>query len=551
MSRKFRNVTIVFVVSVFIFSLFTGCVMDTTSKNQTTDEKEDVGAQDKQKDDDKKETTAEEELNYAKTGKMPLTKEPIEFTVLRRVDKIMEIDDSWLYKKIEEITGIKLKAEQVLAADFDKKFQLLLASKNLQDILRIGSNAAQNVGPKGPFMPVNKYLDELYYFKDVWAKEDFIRKNLTVSDGNLYYMPRYNASRILNHGMLYRKDIFDKHNIPCPPNGPDEWYSALKKLKELYPESTPYVNKYPIEWFLNYHYTSWGNTDINEHNFIGYDAKEDIYEFTGIQPEFKDMITYFRKLYKEGLVDPELFTLSKDAWTAKMTQKEKAFVAWDWVGRLTAFPEQVKDKIPEYDLKYGYPMGPTGSYGKAGQLGGLGLGVSSSCEHPIIAMQLIDWTYSDEGSKLMTMGIEGETFEETDDGEIIYPEFVKEGKQADYQSVREKYGLYQFGHVFHPECTYLDLPEPIQKATDMIVQSGKIMERESPQLKLTSDEDELINDIGPQMKKALTEYVASVIYGKKDLEGDWDEWVKEAEQIGYKELEKVYRDAHQRYKDLD
>ena len=57
------------------------------------------------------------------------------------------------------------------------------------------------------------------------------------------------------------------------------------------------------------------------------------------------------KCYNEGLIDPEFLTNTQPAWTQKMTQKDKAFVTFDWIDRMTMFKEQTLDSIPEYEEK--------------------------------------------------------------------------------------------------------------------------------------------------------------------------------------------------------
>lgn len=114
---------------------------------------------------------------------------------------------------------------------------------------------------------------------------------------------------------MYRKDIFDKHSIAAP-DGPDSWYNALKKLKEIYPDSTPLVNKYKSGIF-NFYTLSWGTSQT-----IHYQEEKTKWEYGPISDEFKDMVIYFTRLYEEGLIDPAFMTASADDWTAKMTQDD-------------------------------------------------------------------------------------------------------------------------------------------------------------------------------------------------------------------------------------
>ena len=72
-----------------------------------------------------------------------------------------------------------------------------------------------------------------------------VNKAWRASDGKLYQIPSYGVNRDVNHGMLYRKDIFDKHGIKMW-NNPEEFYQVLKQLKELYPsfDETEAINSF-------------------------------------------------------------------------------------------------------------------------------------------------------------------------------------------------------------------------------------------------------------------------------------------------------------------
>src|SRR5690606_35748837 len=167
----------------------------------------------------------------------------------------------------------------------------------------------------------------------------------------------YGLNRDVNHGFLYRKDIFDKHNIKEWTNT-DEFYDALKKLKAAYPDSYPYASKTKENIFKDWAY-GWG---IGGSEFPSYyDEKSKTWKEVYTSNEYKSMLDFMKKLYEEGLIDPEFITDTDASWTAKMTTNNKSFVTFDWIGRLDSFANQVKAAIPDYNLRYANPVGPTGN----------------------------------------------------------------------------------------------------------------------------------------------------------------------------------------------
>src|SRR5690606_1982136 len=152
-----------------------------------------------------------------------------------------------------------------------------------------------------------------------------------------------------------------------------------------------------------------------------YDEANKTWKFTFTQPEYKDMLDFMKKLFNEGLLDPEFMTDTAANWTAKMTSADSAFVTFDWIGRLDMFYNQVKDQNPNYDLRYGNPVGPTNHIRSLDQITTFGLTVTKN-DKSEIALKLLDYLSSPEGAELVMLGVEGESFVVNEDGSISYPE---------------------------------------------------------------------------------------------------------------------------------
>ncbi|MDZ7543835.1 extracellular solute-binding protein, partial [Clostridium perfringens] len=127
---------------------------------------------------------------------------------------------------------------------YQDKLRSVLASGKLPDIFHgLRVSEANKMGNDGAFAKINEHLDVLPNFKRMYTEElPWVMKSYSSDDGNMYTWPIQSFARDVNHGFLYRKDIFDKHGIKEWTNT-DEFYDALKKLKEIYPNSYPYASK--------------------------------------------------------------------------------------------------------------------------------------------------------------------------------------------------------------------------------------------------------------------------------------------------------------------
>lgn len=528
-----KKLLVCFLAGLLVISSIMGCATD-TGKNDNAKTEVQVST-----------SITKEPVGYAETGKLPITATPVTITLLSPEDDV-QATETWTFNRIEELTGIKIKAEQVYMADYDQRLELMLASKTLPDIFNVSQQQANDYGPLGAFAAINKHLDILPTFSKIWDSEDYIRKNVISSDSNIYYFPIYKSERQVNHGMMYRKDIFDKNSIPSSPDGPDEWFNALKKLKEIYPDSIPLVSKTRTDFFRDM-YCGWGNSRIDKNTYYGYDHDDGLFKFAPATEEWKEMLRYFNKLMENGLLDPEFLTSSSDDWTAKMTQEAQSFATFDWVDRMVMFKDAVKEKLPDYNLRYSYPMGPTGKHYSLSYVSPSGYTVAADSKNLEIALQLMDWLYTDEGSRITTMGEENETYTKDANGKVTYHELEAAKIAPAMSSLRDMYGLFRFREVMHPECIYFDYHEGLTEGLKMLVDNNRILPLD-PIPTYTTEETEKQSELYAALKKSVEEYSSAVIFGKNNLNEDWDAWLKKAEQLGYKQIEEIQNNAYARYK---
>jgi putative aldouronate transport system substrate-binding protein len=229
-----------------------------------------------------------------------------------------------------------------------------------------------------------------------------------------------------------------------------------------------------------------------------------------------------------------------------MTQAEKAFVTTDWIGRMDAFKTQTADTVPDYDLRFANPIGPDQTLPEVSQLC-WPRHVSSQSKNIETCFKLLDFTLSPAGKALITMGIEGETYEIDENGMAKYldPEYA--GKTPTMTELQEKYGMYVQGMYlsFDRRCAYFNYTEREQEAQDFGKDPSHISPRD-PELVFTEEENTKKNELIATFMKAGREFATKYILNNGGQK-EWDNWVAQAEKLGYKELEKIYNDAQARY----
>lgn len=483
---------------------------------------------------------------YGDTGglKLPLVDEPttIKFMLPSNSSKIG--DDKLIVQELLKRTGIKVEFQTYSPQTYQDKLKVVVASGKLPDIF-IGLKPAElkKIGQQKGVVAINEYADMLPNFSKLYLQEnDWVIKSYGDQNGNIYTWPIYDLNREVNHGFLYRKDIFDKNGIKEWTNT-EEFYQALKKLKEIYPDSYPYASKGLAHIFGDWSF-GWGLGN-NDNYPAYYDEKDGTWKYASVQPEHKDMLDFMKKLYNEGLMDPEFLTDTQDSWTTKMTT-DKSFVTWDWIGRLDLFYNQVKEKNPDYNLRYANPIGPTGHVRTLPKVSDFSVAVANN-KNKEAALKLLDYLTSPSGGELMTVGVEGVNFNWGEDGRPVYPE-LKDLPLVDIGVLEDRYGMWLEGAYLRPDkrSVYYKFSEKEQEAQDKIMKEDK-REPFDPILNFTDDEISTLAELQTSLQKASEEFNAKYILDKSYGDAQWEEFKKSISKQGMDELIKIYNDAQKRY----
>lgn len=448
---------------------------------------------------------------------------------------------NYIFEKLSEITGAKIEVQPLPVSSYKEKLKVLISSKNLPDIIGDGLDITEinDLALQGAFASVNDHLKEMPNFKTIFgegAEENWVFKSYAAGDGKLYALPSYEGSRDVNHGMLYRKDIFDKYGIEMW-NSPESFYNALKTLKEKDPACVPFSSKNK-ENLINGLGISWG---IDAYDmYFDEEAKE--WKYSDTDPKMKELLDYIKKLYDEGLIDPEFLTTTDADWTKKMTSN-KSYVTYDWIGRMDMFDAQ--SEIEGYDLRYANPIGPNQTLVTLPKVFPM-MSVVANNDNAETSMKVLDFLYSEAGAELMTLGIKGETFELTDDGKAKYLEFA-EGEKVEINALEVKYGMFMQGTYrrMDKRSCYFNYTEKEQEAQD--IGNNRLSYEPADLVLAFSKEDQaVINDTKLKISTAFKEFLFKYILGTETGDAAWNNWLKQAKALGADEMVKIHNDTYKK-----
>lgn len=462
--------------------------------------------------------------NNSDTTDAPDVEVPEDATItMAMITTYEHTSDTWVFQKIKEYTGVTVVPVTYANDVYDEKMATFLAG-DLPDIMWTSSMTLAEInmyGDQGAFINLNEYMDQIPSFKAIFVDDatnnaryaDYVSAN-----GANYTMPIYQLNRDVNHGIMYRADVMEELGLEVWTNT-EEFYEVLKAMKEAYPDSYPLTGK---DWLA----ASWRflagygvNTTDNAYNYetgewyLG-STDERVYEYG----------MFLKKLYNEGLMDPDFFTNSTDDMQAKLINGE-SFIFNDWIGRMAIVNPQGAENDADFDLVYGPNIGD----GKIlAQVPFTSTGwVIANNENSAAALKVMEFLYSDVGRAIVTIGEEGENFTWDENGNPVYPEM--EGMDVTSVTLEEKYGIWQNNIVVYPDrrSVYYNFTDHEQAAQDLMNENNSYIQP-IPDAIVPAEDAATYADLFDAHRNAFMEFFVIFVTDPSYGEAEWNAWVETA-----------------------
>jgi putative aldouronate transport system substrate-binding protein len=267
-------------------------------------------------------------------------------------------DEYW--SKFQKESKSQLDVEWIPSGDYDTKFDLVLASGNIPEVIvanNITRPTLQNAVKQGAFWDLAPFLGDFSKYpnlknnsyKEVW--------NYMKTDGGIYGVPRNRPQ--IDVSLKIRKDWLDKFKLPVPTTL-DAYTAALKTIVNGDPDGNGKKDTVGLigQGFLL--------ADGDGSFLSAFGGLDPVYDKEGglinkqLTSNYTDMVAYFRQLYTDGI-------LAKDFSAIKQTQAEEMYTTGRAasyarnIWRDYTFEQGIKKVQPEAEVISLPPMtGPAG-----------------------------------------------------------------------------------------------------------------------------------------------------------------------------------------------
>ena len=478
------------------------------------------------------------------------------------------------FEKIQELTNINIDFQ--VAINYEA-YLPMMSAKTYPHILTAKNNEKyagrlDTMHADGVSVALNTYMEEglMPNFKAIVDENPDIARDLRLNNGNYTYLTRIydttdDAQRALTstYGLVIRKDWLDNVGLDIPTNM-EEWYKVLKAFKVQDPNGNGEADEEPYiacssGW--KYFMPAYGFDD--DPSIMINDAGEEYVVYGYTTPEYKEYLQEMNKWYTEGLLyymfDGVSLENQRDRVTNNFAGAWKGGIGNLDLDQTDSFTNVLKAKAPEVELAAApWPKTADGKQWCFSDISSVHrdttIITSNAVEAGVdkAAAYLLDFMVSEEGTTLLTWGIEGESYEEVG------------GEKQLMDGMTEMVDFY--GHKMtkinlYADCDTIAFPTRgdivadyvLSQKEDYYVDAVKLWAQGDTSYKIQqtcqlnaqqiSEMDEMADNMLNYMSKMRNRFVT----GRIPLT-NYDEYVEQCNLLGAEEYTEAWQQAYDNYK---
>lgn len=470
-------------------------------------------------------------------------------------------DDRLIWQAVEELTGVNIEWEFIdkdslntyLAGSDWPDFFITYSADDINDALMYDYGVLG-----GRFVNILDHLDDMPWYTQFLEDYPEAKKAFTESNGEMYEFPGVDKMVTAVYSRPYlRTDVLEEAGCEVPTTV-DEFYECLVKLKEYYGhEGWIYRNDRDVNTYFPILFGAFGT--LTEAVFED-DGSGNVV-FVRSSDQMKRYYEFMNKLYEEGLINQECFTI--DAVVAKDLELNGGYAFLEYAAESIG-----KDQLKDGDWSYLTCLEPlTSEYDDTREVMGRmsinsksGPYMNADSEHVDIMCKIFDMMYSTEevaeGSGIQGMsfnyGIRGVHWDIDDNG-TTYTQYWPDNyaTYGDFQMSEitwNNIGRSDFlaGYVTSSEGNAKTRAEAFVDKVWPYVKPGSEVFPTSF-LKFTEDEQFVIDQYWSEIKTYYTGMQAKFITGTVDIETGWDEYLKTLDDMGMDQVLEVYQASYNRW----
>lgn len=493
----------------------------------------------------------------------PIVNEPLTLSAMVQLSPAQPSDwnDIRVWQEYEKMTGIHIEWDEHSQADMTEKRNLALASDQLPDLfyrVKMPDNDIDKYGAEGSFIRLNDLIDQYApNFKAILDKYPDVKKGVTTADGSIYALPNLTDSPSIEiTKKLFLNQKWLQETGKTSPTTTEELYEVLKAFRDQDPNQNGQVDEIPMTsdslddlLLVLRGAFGLGNHGVGNINWDEDPASGNL-RFIPASNSYKQMLTYMTKLYEEKLIDQEIFTNDGTKILAKNEENQVGSFSFS---NIVARSNSNSEDFAGLDTALEGPNGDKLYTSARGHIGSRGAFlISKTNPNPEATMRWVDHFYSEEGIRMLYLGIENESYRKNaDDSYEFLPEIVNNIPEgSSFDQVVSKFVPYAGGSL--PTLILEDYfkggeTEPTAKKAAENLRPYLPEELWEP-FSFTAEEAAEKQSLEADIHGYVTQRTAEFVQGKASLD-EFDSYVTQLEKMGLNRLIEIYEAAYTRYQE--
>jgi len=511
----------------------------------------------------------------SKPGEFPITKEKLSFdVVIPDVTYIGDLNKNTFGKWYEEKTNVHINYIEIPDNAIAEKVNILLGSNKLPDMFMSTAQDVPLYGSRGVFLALNDLIDQYgVETQKVFAENEELPVSIQAIDGNIYALPNINACFHCMHSLRAWINQTWLNELELEyPNTTEEFEEVLKAFKEKDPNGNGKQDEIPMMGAQNAQQQIFPFL-LNSFTYFVDDAyyflnDEKQIEFVANSEEVREGLKWIKSLIDQGLIDPTSLTQTQEQLkqvgtdpNAVLIGVAPASVWWNAFGMDQETPDQRSRNYVGLSplegpnrVRYA-PL--TGSAVSPNTLV-----ITNACQHPEIAFRWADGLYGEEVTLRSQVGEEGVNWDQPEAGakgingepalyiqkQLTDDALNKLNSRMDNIMLANRtsdFRLAEKANYTDPETQWQVEPRLYNTTADYYVPYAAD-EKLVPVLAFTEEEDRDRALYQTQINDHVKESIVMFLTGNKDLDQDWDTYVRELENLNLKEYLNILQTAYDR-----
>lgn len=538
-----KRLVLSFLAFVMVMTLLTGCNKSKQEEEKTTN-------------DSGKSTTVDATGGENGEIKLPLTDEPVTLKIWMPMDTNFtatssDYNDSAFFKELEARTGVHLEFETPAMGEETTAFNLMIASGQLPDIICYASYYPDGLDAAvedGYFLDLTPYIDTyMPNYSRARKKDEFTEKSTLTDSGKIAAVwSVYTEPQEPWIGLQVREDWLNDLGLDIPVTY-DDWEEMLTAFKNEKDAYAPLALSSLGNMFFGELSAGFGAT----HDFMNVDGTV---VYGPITDGWQQYLSKMADWYKKGLINPDYMTAGAFIVDTELVSSGQTG-AWYSMYTMPSLYEQISGDPNMHIIGVKPPVVKEGDQinirKSTAFLGSTCTAISADSQHKEIAMQWLDYLFSEEGSLLANYGIENDTFVYNEEGKPVFTEKVS--KNPDGLSVSQAM------------CYYTLVPDNLANAYDWTRELSIVPQKDQDAMSIwgsvgeshvmpaalshTSEESKELAFIYTDIQTYVNECSNKFITGVLDINGaDWDNYKANVESMNIARCIEIKQAALDRYK---